>query len=822
MKKIITIVLFLMMLILCTSCGDLEVIRTKLSYNEELLEISVGEEINVRPNCNKDDVVINYSLTNPIASIDEEGNLKALETGTVIIEASVDRRDSISAKLVIVIVDNKTFTITYDVNGGIPFEQNKVTYNKDDVVILPTPVKEGYKFLGWYENDKLITSLDAKNHTLKAMWEELNVYTINYELNGGTFIGDVAYQFTEDEKVTLPKPTKSGSIFLGWYEKDIEITSLENKNYHLVAKWYEISTDATFYTIIYNTNGGNLPSTTITSFTDSLEVTLPTPTKKGYKFLGWYENGILVTSITNKNYSLLAKWEELTKYTITYDLDGGTLDNPINSFTKDDILILEEPQKIGYEFVGWQTDLNAEPIKTLEIKNIEQDLKLKAIYKPYSYQITFKDGNTNIKVDVEYNETVKITSLDFEKDGMKLIGWNTDKELNGKTYMLNTELTYTYTDNIELFAVWTSLINLNLTSDEKVLEELPIISKGQKEFTLPVPETCEYLFFIGWYIGEEQITDEFGKNLKPWEFDAEVTLTPKWVESITKNNVKYYYLGEYPQTRVTNKEIINILNERIPNYLGYCELNGEYYAKVVYDKNETVYFNDGVKAIKGETYYFKVEKILWRLLDEKNNIVITEYVLDAICFYDSDIERKKYDPRLDLNERIYQNDFSESNLNKYLNDSLVNRYDLESKLPRINYENEGFKSRTFGGSKKITDYIENTLYIDNSEASTLVNDNLYSVIDTSGYFYPLSHKEFKNTYTEKLNNVAYATDYAIAKGVECIKNANKSLKAASYWLRSPYHKSAKEALYVNSNGIVINTSVTNDKIGLRVACKKAK
>ena len=45
MKRIISVILLLVMLILTTSCGDLEVIRTKLSYDQELLENYTLEEI---------------------------------------------------------------------------------------------------------------------------------------------------------------------------------------------------------------------------------------------------------------------------------------------------------------------------------------------------------------------------------------------------------------------------------------------------------------------------------------------------------------------------------------------------------------------------------------------------------------------------------------------------------------------------------------------------------------------------------------------------------------------------------------------------------
>ena len=660
MKKIISIALLLSLFILLVSCGSLEVIRTKLSYDEELIELNLGDEISVIPNCNKENAKIVYKASSDIVSIDENGNLKALKTGTVIIEASVNKRDSISAKLIVVISENNTYTIYYDVNGGDPLENNQITYGKEDAITLPTPTKKGYKFLGWHENNSLVTNLTKENHTLTAMWEKLSTYTIYYDVNGGSMNTNSEYEFMEDENITLPKPVKTGCIFLGWYEGLEEVTKIENRNYSLVARWYEIASDSSYYTITYNTNGGTLPTNTLTSFIDSKEVDLPVPTKKGYKFIGWYENNSLVTTITNKNYSLIAVWEELPIYSISYDLDGGTLSTLINAYTKDDVIIIDEPTKEGYTFIGWTSELNTKPVKNLEIKNQEKNLNLKANYQANTYQITFKSNNKDVKVDVKYNETIKIEKYNFTNNGMKLIGWNTEADFTGNTYLVDEELTYTFTEDIVLYAEWTSLINLALNSSEKLTNDIPIITKGQKEFTLPVPETKEFVFFDGWYLGEQKITNELGKNLNPWEFDSEVTLVPKWVDSITKNGIKYYYLGEYPQTKVTDKATIEVLNKKIPNHLGYCELDGDYYAKVTFDKNTTVYFNDGTKVLKGETYYFKVEKVLWRVINEKNNIVISEYVLDAISFYDSNIERKKYNTILDLYTRIYPNDFSES------------------------------------------------------------------------------------------------------------------------------------------------------------------
>lgn len=63
-------------------------------------------------------------------------------------------------------------------------------------------------------------------------------YTISYELDGG-ICESLITSFKEDETITLPTPSKKGYIFMGWYEVDIKIENLENKNHVLKAKWGE-------------------------------------------------------------------------------------------------------------------------------------------------------------------------------------------------------------------------------------------------------------------------------------------------------------------------------------------------------------------------------------------------------------------------------------------------------------------------------------------------------------------------------------------------------------------------------------------------------
>ena len=45
------------------------------------------------------------------------------------------------------------YKVNYNLDGGV-CELLIDEYNENEKIILPTPIKEGYKFLGWYEVDE--------------------------------------------------------------------------------------------------------------------------------------------------------------------------------------------------------------------------------------------------------------------------------------------------------------------------------------------------------------------------------------------------------------------------------------------------------------------------------------------------------------------------------------------------------------------------------------------------------------------------------------------------------------------------------------------
>ena len=64
------------------------------------------------------------------------------------------------------------YTISYDLDGG-ECKNLKEEFVSDESVTLPVPTKEGYKFLGWYEEDTLVDKIENRNYNLKAKWEKI-------------------------------------------------------------------------------------------------------------------------------------------------------------------------------------------------------------------------------------------------------------------------------------------------------------------------------------------------------------------------------------------------------------------------------------------------------------------------------------------------------------------------------------------------------------------------------------------------------------------------------------------------------------------------
>jgi uncharacterized repeat protein (TIGR02543 family) len=258
----------------------------------------------------------------------------------------------------------KTYNITLNFNGGSS-DQIVETYTYNTSVTLPYSVeKVGYTFGGWYADSaykgEVVTSIAKGESGDKQFWAKwsANSYNIVYTLNGGTLSGNAATSYTYGTETPLLTPEREGYTFVGWYYGGERLTSISAESIgdiNLSAEWEKIP--AKSYGITYNLCGGTLEGE-VTSYTEGTTLTLATPQREHYNFVGWSstEDGTeLVSQISQTdsgNKTFWAVWEA-ESYSVTLNLDGGALAENLISYTYGNGVTLPTPTKSGYTFVGW-------------------------------------------------------------------------------------------------------------------------------------------------------------------------------------------------------------------------------------------------------------------------------------------------------------------------------------------------------------------------------------------------------------------------------------------------------------------------------------
>lgn len=116
------------------------------------------------------------------------------------------------------------------------------------------------------------------------------------------------------------------------------------------------------YPVTFNSNGGTVSTKSKNVTIGKTYGTLPTPTRTGYEFDGWYTQetgGTKVTATTsvgtNPPTTLYAHWIG-KKYTVTLDANGGTVSMASRTATYgSEYPALPAPTREGYSFDGWYT-----------------------------------------------------------------------------------------------------------------------------------------------------------------------------------------------------------------------------------------------------------------------------------------------------------------------------------------------------------------------------------------------------------------------------------------------------------------------------------
>lgn len=437
-----------------------------------------------------------------------------------------------------------TYNIGYNLNGGSVIG-NPSFYNVDtNTFTLSNPTKTGYTFLGWTGSNgdtpqKTVTlNKDSTgDRSYIANWKA-NTYSVVFNSNGGSgTMPNQVHTYGSSLALSQNKFTKTGYNFAGWNTKPdgsgtnysdgqsvTNLSSTQSANVTLYAKW-----SVSNYSISYNLNGGINPSNAPISFNiNSGAITLPTPTRTGHTFEGWFDNssftGTAITSIpsgSTGNKTYYAKWAVNTYYLdVSGVLDGvseyntvgyGTFDVYIDGVLKaqgasdyytrhpygTSYEIKNIVPTIGHHYVG----VHSGSLKgTIGAGHTTVRLALNTNTYNVVYNANGGSGSTATSTH-KYGEAKTLTPNGFSKTGYSFAGWATSA--SGNVVYSNSQsvsnLTATNGGTVNLYAKWTP-VNYSITynlNGGSISGQKTSYTIETSTFTLPTPSRTGYLF-SGW------------------------------------------------------------------------------------------------------------------------------------------------------------------------------------------------------------------------------------------------------------------------------------------------------------------------------------
>ena len=402
------------------------------------------------------------------------------------------------------------YTIITLLEGGNAGSSGEYFYTVEQTVTLPTPTRTGYTFLGWTgegittpQPNVTIPKGSTGDKKYIENWE-LTEYNITMDLNGGSGQEKVVYTMT-DEDFELPTPTRNGYEFVGWTgegitepQEIIEIPQGSTGDRTYTANWQVIE-----YTIITLLEGGNAGSSGEYFYTVEQTVTLPTPTRTGYTFLGWTGEGITTPqpnvtipkgSTGDKKY--IENWE-LTEYNITMDLNGGSGQEKVVYTMTDEDFELPTPTRHGYEFAGWTGEGITTPQTSVKIpKGSTGNKAYTANWQVIEYTITLDTNGGPVVSPIKYTVEDTLTLPYILRPGYEFAGWT----LDGSGMLPFTPLIIYpgTTGDLHYKAEWrlaeyTITMDLNGGSGQ----EKVVYTITDEDFELPTPTRNGYEF-VGW------------------------------------------------------------------------------------------------------------------------------------------------------------------------------------------------------------------------------------------------------------------------------------------------------------------------------------
>lgn len=497
--------------------------------------------------------------------------------------------------------EGKTYTVTYDANGGAFANGTTVSQTAKSNTLLTapeSPERTNYSFGGWATDKsgknlwKFATDKVTKNLTLYAVWQQESAIVLS--IDGASIEERSIFMLVDKntEYVSLASKVvcSDDSVWKLYYDR-LGLTEIstkiaaqktgsldngENIFYIVVSSQngaqvntYELKIHRSYAVRVnYYDNAHLLDSKTV--YTGSEFNASYNPKITGYTFNGWKDSD-------GKSFTSGVLWNALSlyadctanSYKVTLNVNGGkALSATEKTVTYDKSYSFAVPTRTGYSFNGWY--LNSKQLtdnkgECLENWTYANDKEITAKWTANSYTVTANANDTSAGTVTgggshDYDSEVTLTAE--TNKGYTFLGWydKNDKLVSDEqsyTFEMGFDVTYTakwtyYTVTTKRNDISAGIVTNYDGTKITVGSSVKLTAKTNMGYT-----------FLGWYNGENELTKDLTYTFTmPTE---NVTYTAKWEVNADMNNFNFTSTQTTCQiTDVKDKTVTNII---VPDYV---------------------------------------------------------------------------------------------------------------------------------------------------------------------------------------------------------------------------------------------------------------
>lgn len=357
--------------------------------------------------------------------------------------------------------------------------------------------------------------------SVQSATEHVSAGEVSIVNDTDTTFGEKAY------KVRLQLTTAEGYSLAS----DVAVTLDDKTGTSADDGYYEFQLDELYptYTITYELGGGTLSNAPTQYNKNSGTVTLPRPTRDGYRFTGWTGTDlaektldVVIPAGSTGDREYTANWVETR--TVTFDVNGhGTAPDPQTVDIGTKAVRPTDPAQTGWRFDGWYTDKDCTAAYDFD-SVVTDNITLYAKWVK-TVTVTYHVGSYGTAPASQTVDAGKKFTRPADPVGSRAIfqGWYTDEN-----YTTAYDFGSAVETDLNLYAKWKDGYRVVFqTAHGAAPAEQKVALNGKA--TKPADPTATGYIFKGWYTSQ-LYTAEFDFNTP---IAADTTLYAKWDEIYT-------------------------------------------------------------------------------------------------------------------------------------------------------------------------------------------------------------------------------------------------------------------------------------------------